>query len=130
MLGTQVPVQLRRRPGGGSNVGPTIEEERTLTLEGDDAITSLAFEVTPREVGPWIYELKVLAPTSDSNAADNQFESEVRVVEPNSTILILAGARPANINSCEIFCFANRRFSRTSSCSRVDRAYRKRPSSS
>jgi hypothetical protein len=91
MLGTQVPVQLRRRPGGGSNVGPTIEEERTLTLEGDDAITSLAFEVTPREVGPWIYELKVLAPTSDSNAADNQFESEVRVVEPNSTILILAG---------------------------------------
>ena len=91
MLGTQVPVQLRRRPGGGSNVGPTIEEERTLTLEGDDAITSLSFEVTPREVGPWIYELKVLAPTSDSNAADNQFESEVRVVEPNSTILILAG---------------------------------------
>jgi uncharacterized membrane protein len=91
MLGTQVPVQLRRRPGGGSNIGPTIEEERTLTLEGDDAITSLSFEVTPREVGPWIYELKILAPTSDSNAADNQFESEVRVVEPNSTILILAG---------------------------------------
>ena len=91
MQGLQVPVQLRRRPGGGSTVGPTIEEERTLTLEGDDAITSLAFDVVPREVGPWIYELKILTPNSDSNTSDNQFEAEVRVVEPNSTILILAG---------------------------------------
>ena len=91
MLGVQVPIQLRRRPGGSSTVGPTIEEERTLTLEGDEAITNLSFDVTPREVGPWIYELKILAPTSDSNTADNQFETEVRVVEPNSTILILAG---------------------------------------
>ncbi|MFN6300846.1 MAG: hypothetical protein ACK42H_01500 [Planctomycetota bacterium] len=91
MQGVQVPVQLRRRPGGGSTVGPTIEEERTLTLEGDDTITSIAFEVVPREVGPWIYELKILVPSTDSNASDNQFEAEVRVVEPNSTILILAG---------------------------------------
>jgi len=91
MQGVQVPIQLRRRPGGGSTVGPTIEEERTLTLEADDAITNLSFDVTPREVGPWIYELKILAPTTDSNSADNQFESEVRVVEPNSTILIIAG---------------------------------------
>ena len=91
MTGTQVPVQLRRRPGGASTAGPTIEEERLITLEGDDAISSLAFDVVPREVGPWIYELKILAPTSDSNASDNQFENEVRVVEPNSTVLIIAG---------------------------------------
>jgi hypothetical protein len=91
MQGTQVPVQLRRRPGGQSNVGPTIEEERTIHLEGDDDITSLAFEVEPREIGPWIYEVKVLAPTQDTNAADNALEREVRVVEPNATVLILAG---------------------------------------
>lgn len=91
MQGVQVPVQLRRRPGGASNLGPTIEEERTVTLEADETITNLTFDVTPREVGSWIYELKILAPTTDSNAADNQFETEVRVVEPNSTILIIAG---------------------------------------
>lgn len=91
MQGVQVPVQLRRRPGGGSSIGPTIEEERTITLQADEAITNVVFEVLPREIGPWIYELKILAPTTDSNASDNQFECEVRVVEPNSTILILAG---------------------------------------
>jgi hypothetical protein len=91
LQGSQVPIQLRRRPGGQSNIGPTIEEERMVALEGDDNITSLVFDVEPREIGPWIYEVRVLAPSQDTNAADNAFESEVRVVEPNATILILAG---------------------------------------
>jgi hypothetical protein len=91
MQGSQVPVQLRRRPGGQSNIGPTIEEERMVQLEGDDHIANLVFDVEPREVGPWIYEVRVLAPSQDTNAADNTFESEVRVVEPNATILIIAG---------------------------------------
>ena len=91
MQGKQIPIQLRRRPGGNSTVGPTIEEERMLTLEADDTITNVTFEVTPREIGAWIYELKVIAPPNDSNAQDNQFEVEVRVVEPNSTVLVIAG---------------------------------------
>jgi len=33
----------------------------------------------------------LLAPPQDTNPADNAYESEVRVVEPNSTVLILAG---------------------------------------
>lgn len=91
MNGTQVPVQLRRRPGGQSNVGPSVEEERMVELGEDDDITTLAFDVEPREVGPWIYEIKILAPSQDTNVADNASESEVRVVEPNATVLILAG---------------------------------------
>lgn len=91
MVGKQIPIQLRRRPGGSSAIGPTIEEERMLMLEGDEAITSVVFDVTPREIGPWIYELKLIAPPGDSNSSDNQFEVEVRVVEPNSTVLVFAG---------------------------------------
>lgn len=91
LSGTSVPIQLKRRPGGQSNVGPTIEEERTLLLGAEDEIHSVVFEVEPKDVGPWIYEVRVLAPAQDTNAADNASESEVRVVEPNSTILILAG---------------------------------------
>ena len=91
LQGTQIPIQLRRRPGGQSNAAPTIEEERTVALGGDDQITNLVFDVEPKEVGPWIYEVRALPPSQDTNATDNTFETEVRVVEPNSTVLLLAG---------------------------------------
>ncbi len=89
--GRQVSLQLRRRPGGQDAAGMTIEEERSITLGGEEAITSAVFEIMPREVGSWVYEVKVLAPTEDSNPLDNAIEREVRVVEPKATVLIIAG---------------------------------------
>ena len=89
--GKQITVQLRRRPGGQKNAGMAIEEERTITLESDDTMSSLAFDIQPREIGSWIYEVKALPPEQDSNPMDNSIESEVRVVEPKSTVLIIAG---------------------------------------
>ncbi len=89
--GKQITVQLRRRPGGQKNAGMAIEEERTITLESDDTMSSLAFDIQPREIGSWIYEVKALPPEQDSNPMDNALESEVRVVEPKSTVLIIAG---------------------------------------
>ncbi|MEI8210614.1 MAG: hypothetical protein WCI02_00555 [Planctomycetota bacterium] len=91
MRGVTVPIQLKRRPGGQSNVGPTVEEERSILLGEEDEINSVVFEVEPKDVGQWIYEVRVLSPGQDSNPTDNISESEVRVVEPNSTILIIAG---------------------------------------
>ena len=91
LQGKQITVQLRRRPGGQKNAGMAIEEEKTITLETDDTMSSLAFEILPREIGSWIYEVKALAPEQDSNPLDNALESEVRVVEPKSTVLIVAG---------------------------------------
>jgi hypothetical protein len=91
LQGKPLTVQLRRRKGGDKNAGMAIEEERTITLEGDDALTSIAFEILPREIGPWIYEVKALPPQQDTNPQDNALESEVRVVEPKSTVLIIAG---------------------------------------
>jgi hypothetical protein len=89
--GKQIAVQLRRRPGGQKNAGMAIEEERTVTLESDDTMSSLSFDIQPREIGSWIYEVKALPPEQDSNPMDNSLESEVRVVEPKSTVLIIAG---------------------------------------
>ena len=89
--GKQITVQLRRRPGGQKNAGMAIEEERTVTLESDDSMSSLAFDIQPREIGSWIYEVKALPPEQDSNPMDNSLESEVRVVEPKSTVLVIAG---------------------------------------
>jgi len=89
--GKQITVQLRRRAGGQKNAGMAIEEERTITLESDDTMSSLVFDIQPREIGSWIYEVKALPPEQDSNPSDNSLESEVRVVEPKSTVLIVAG---------------------------------------
>ena len=89
--GKQITVQLRRRPGGQKNAGMAIEDERKITLESDDTLSSLVFDIQPREIGSWIYEVKALPPEQDSNPMDNALESEVRVVEPKSTVLIIAG---------------------------------------
>ncbi|MEQ1825470.1 MAG: hypothetical protein ABL921_05965 [Pirellula sp.] len=91
LQGKQITVQLRRRPGGQKNASMAIEEERTVTLDNDDALSNLAFEIQPREIGSWIYEVKALPPEQDSNPIDNALESEVRVVEPKSTVLVIAG---------------------------------------
>ncbi|HUP81491.1 MAG TPA: hypothetical protein VM260_23270, partial [Pirellula sp.] len=89
--GKQIVVQLRRRPGSQKNAGMAIEEERTITLESDDAMSSVVFDIQPREIGSWIYEIKALPPEQDSIPIDNSLESEVRVVEPKSTVLVIAG---------------------------------------
>lgn len=89
--GKQVTVQLRRRPGGQKNAGMAIEEERTVTLEAEDALSNLSFDIKPREIGVWVYEVKLLPPAQDTNPIDNALEAEVRVVEPKSTVLIIAG---------------------------------------
>lgn len=91
MEGQQVAVQLRRRAGGQNTGSMAIEEERTITLGEDDAIQSLPFEIMPKEVGSWIYEIKVNPVAEDSNPQDDALEREVRVVEPNATVLVMAG---------------------------------------
>lgn len=89
--GKQVTVQLRRRPGSMKTGNTTIEEERSVTLQGDDTISSVLFEIMPREVGAWVYEVKTIPPTQDSNSIDDAMERDVRVVEPKATVLIIAG---------------------------------------
>ncbi|MCU0714846.1 MAG: VWA domain-containing protein [Pirellula sp.] len=89
--GKQVSLQLRRRAGGQQTSTMTIDEERTVTLAGDDTITSVVFDIMPREVGPWIYEVKAIPASQDTNPLDNAMEREVRVVEPKATVLIIAG---------------------------------------
>lgn len=89
--GKEVTVQLRRRAGNQKTAAMTVEEERTVRLQGDDAITSIIFDIMPKEIGSWVYEIKSLPPTQDTNPLDNALEREVRVVEPKATILIIAG---------------------------------------
>ena len=98
--GKQCVVQLRRRSISNVVDGKTnannedqlaIEEEIQLSLVADDSLQPVTFDVKPRELGLWVYDVKVIPPTTDSNAQDNAMETEVRVVQPKSTVLIIAG---------------------------------------
>ncbi len=89
--GRKCSIQLRRRSAGSSSDNLAIEEEVQVELSGGDAIVPINFEVKPREIGAWVYDVKLLPPAQDSNPQDNQLDVEIRVVEPKSTVLIIAG---------------------------------------
>lgn len=91
LTGKKCSVQLRRRSAGSSNDSLAIEEEVVMDLGDSDALTPVSFDVKPREIGSWVYDVKLLPPAQDSNPQDNSLDTEVRVVEPKSTVLIIAG---------------------------------------
>jgi len=98
--GKPIVVQLRRRSAGSSTDKTSvanssdqfaIEEEVKLNLVADDSLQPVTFDVKPRELGVWVYDVKIIPPASDSNAQDNVMETEVRVIQPKSTVLVIAG---------------------------------------
>lgn len=91
LLGKKCTVQLRRRAAGNSSDSLAIEEEIQMELGESDALTPISFDVKPREIGSWVYDVKLLPPAQDVNQQDNSLDTEVRVVEPQSTVLIIAG---------------------------------------
>ncbi len=91
LTGKKCSVQLRRRSAGSSSDSLAIEEEVVMDLGDSDTLTPVSFDVKPREIGSWVYDVKLLPPAQDANPQDNSLDTEVRVVEPKSTVLIIAG---------------------------------------
>jgi hypothetical protein len=105
LQGTQIPIQLRRRPGGQSNAAPTIEEERTVALGGDDQITNLKIPTPPTTP---------LKPKSASSNPTRRYCSS------------LAG-RHASTSSSGTCSIETRRCNPTSICNQGDQAFPKKP---
>ncbi len=91
LTGKRCSVQLRRRLAGSSSDSLAIEEEVVMDLGDSEVLTPVSFDVKPREIGSWVYDVKLLPPPQDANPQDNNLDTEVRVVEPKSTVLIIAG---------------------------------------
>ncbi len=84
-------VQLRSSAKGGNASDLTIEEETQVTLSSDGQLLPVQFDVEPRKVGDWVYEIKLLPSGTDTNALDNAMDTLVRVVDANSKVLVIAG---------------------------------------
>lgn len=68
-----------------------IDAEQTIQLPANDALANVQFEVTPPAIGRYAYEVRLLAPAGDSNAADDAQSQDIEVIEPRATVLIIAG---------------------------------------
>jgi von Willebrand factor type A domain len=91
LSGKKCSVQLRRKSSGKEKDNFAIEEETQVELGGSEAMLPVIFDVKPREIGAWSYDVKLIPPTQDTNPQDNQLDTEIRVVEPRSTVLVIAG---------------------------------------
>lgn len=69
----------------------TLDQEMRIELPSDGSISSAHFELDPRSVGQWQYEVKVVAPTGDADLKDNVITSAVEVVDRKNRVLIIAG---------------------------------------
>jgi hypothetical protein len=94
MNGKSIAAQLRRRSGTSQDANGasfTIEQETTIELPEDGQMAALAFDVTPPAIGAHTYDVKLLAPSQDSNKNDDAADADVEVIEPKATVLIFAG---------------------------------------
>lgn len=91
LAGKKCSVQLRRKSSGTEKDNFAIEEETQIDLGESEELLPVTFDVKPREIGAWSYDIKLIPPTQDTNPQDNQLDTEIRVVEPRSTVLVIAG---------------------------------------
>lgn len=69
----------------------TLEDERTVRLPADGQVLPVRFEVTPNEIGSYVYQLRVLPPEQDVEQRDNKKIARVKVVDRKTRVLLLAG---------------------------------------
>ncbi len=89
-----VKVTLLSRDGSRPRDAETAEEfieERNITLAADGEALPIEFELTPAEVGRRVYVVRVSGAPQDVDPLDNERTANVRVVDRQNRVLLLAG---------------------------------------
>ncbi len=87
-----VGVDLLSRPAGEENARTegTLEASERVTLGGRGEVVPVKFDITPEERGRRVFRLRVKAPPEDSNAADNQQDVDVEIIDRKTRVLLVA----------------------------------------
>jgi hypothetical protein len=87
-----VTVELTSRLAGdaGKKDEGKLEGTERVTLGSRGEIIPVKFEITPGEKGRRTYRLAVKAPPEDNNAADNQQEVDIEIVDRQTHVLLVA----------------------------------------
>ena len=87
-----VAVELISRAAGEENrqLEGTLEASERVTLGGRGEVVPVKFDITPDERGRRVFRLRVKAPPEDSNAADDEQEVDVEIVDRKTRVLLVA----------------------------------------
>lgn len=93
MPGKTVVVQVWSRPTGNGAAADKdskgeLLESREVTLGGDGEVLPVKFELLPEAAGQRTLRLRVQAPESDRNPADNAREADIEIIDRKSRILL------------------------------------------
>ncbi len=87
-----VGVELISRPAGEESrqLEGKLEASERVTLGGRGEVVPVKFDITPDERGRRVFRLRVKAPPEDSNAADDEQEVDVEIVDRKTRVLLVA----------------------------------------
>jgi hypothetical protein len=74
----------------GPNAEGRLEGSERITLASRGEPVPVKFEITPKEAGRRVFRLLVKPPPEDSNAADNQQEADIEIVDRKTRVLLMA----------------------------------------
>ncbi len=89
--GKAVTIQVTAGAKGADPASYQIEAEQTLSVTTDDELLTALFELEPRAVGTWTYQVRLIPLTGDMDSRDDSQTTEVSVIERKNRVLIFAG---------------------------------------
>lgn len=89
--GKAVTVQVTAGAKGADPSTYQIEAEQTLNVTTDDELLTAQFELEPRAVGSWTYNVRLIPLAGDMDSRDDSQATEVAVIERKNRVLIFAG---------------------------------------
>jgi hypothetical protein len=89
--GQTVNVQVTAGPKDSNPESYAIESEQQVGFTTDDELITATFELEPKAVGEWAYQVKIFPLSSDVDERDNVQQTVVAVIERKNRVLIFAG---------------------------------------
>lgn len=89
--GREVTVQVLAGPKDTADSALTMESEQTVTLPADGELSSVEFQLEPKAVGQWDYQVNLIPPAGDADQDDNSQRVSVEVIQRKNRVLIVAG---------------------------------------
>ena len=105
LAGQSVQIQLLAQDLADPNETERIVDDQVVNLPEDGEVDAVEFEVEPEEKGKTRYIARVLPPAGDLDSRDNQQVADVKIIDRQSRLLLLAGGPTREYRFLRVMCF-------------------------